>query len=119
MWTYAQTGTLFHNGRVGSGYSGNEIGLNNPLLQDVANVGPIPRGRWTIGEAVDHPRLGPVAMPLTPNIKTETFGRDGFWIHGDSVEFAGLEEASHGCIILSRSIREAINSDLDKDLNVV
>ena len=121
MWTYIQTsGVLSHNGQQdGSGYSGHGDGINNPAMQSVSNVGPIPQGQWTIGEAVNDPKLGPVAMPLTPNIGTDTFGRGGFFIHGDSIEFAGLEEASHGCIILSRTIREQINSDLDKDLQVV
>jgi Protein of unknown function (DUF2778) len=125
MWTYNQaSGSLSHQGQqVGSGYSGHDdgtmLGVNNPSLQNVPNVGPIPQGQWTIGEAVDHPTLGPVAMPLTPNIGTDTFGRGGFWVHGDSIEFAGLEEASHGCIIMPRTVRELINSDLDKDLEVV
>jgi hypothetical protein len=121
MWTYNQSnGALSHNGvQVGLGYSGHGDGVNNPAMQSVSNVGPIPQGQWTIGEGADNPQLGPLAMPLTPNIGTDTFGRGGFFIHGDSIEFAGQEEASHGCIILARVIREQINSDLDKDLEVV
>jgi hypothetical protein len=45
------------------------------------------------------------------------FGRDGFLIHGDSVEHPGT--ASHGCIIMSRAIREAIAQSDDHELNVV
>jgi type VI secretion system (T6SS) effector TldE1-like protein len=121
MWTYnSANGVLSHDGRqVGVGYSGHGPGVNNPAMQDVPNVGPIPQGRWEIGDAVDSPTLGPVAMPLTPNIGTETFGRGGFWCHGDAVEFAGLQEASHGCIILPRSVRVEISSDWDDDLEVV
>jgi hypothetical protein len=121
VWVYnSSNGALSHDGlQVGSGYSGHGDGVNNPALQSESNVGPIPQGQWSIGEAVDDPKLGPIAMPLTPNIGTETFGRGGFFIHGDSIEFAGLEEASHGCIILSRQIRLQINSDQDKELQVV
>jgi type VI secretion system (T6SS) effector TldE1-like protein len=121
MWTYVViTGTLNHlEVQVGRGYSGHGEGINNPTLGWESNVGPIPAGQWTVGEAVDHPRLGPVAMPLTPNIGTAMLGRGGFWIHGDSVEFADLEEASHGCIIFARSIRESISSDPDRDLTVI
>jgi hypothetical protein len=72
-----------------------------------------------MGEAVDHPKLGPVAIPLTPNEGTDAFGRGGFFCHGDSIEFAGLEEASHGCIILAMPIRELIAADPDKDLQVI
>src|ERR1035438_5538324 len=35
---------------------------------------------------------------LTPESGTNTFGREGFLIHGDSVQNPGT--ASHGCIIL-------------------
>jgi hypothetical protein len=121
MWIYDQaSGVLSHNGQqVGTGYSGHGPGVNNPALQSEPDVGPIPQGHWTISDAVDSPTLGPVAMPLMPNIGTETFGRGGFFIHGDSIEFAGLEEASHGCIILPRSTRVEISSDWDKDLEVV
>ena len=66
MWTYIQTsGVLSHNGQQdGSGYSGHGDGINNPAMQSVSNVGPIPQGQWTIGEGVNDPKLGPVAMPL-------------------------------------------------------
>jgi Protein of unknown function (DUF2778) len=121
MWVYDQSsGSLSHDGqKVGSGYSGHGDGVNNPAMQAISNVGPIPQGQWTIGDGVNNPKLGPLAMTLTPNIGTDTFGRGGFFIHGDSIDFAGLEEASHGCIIMGRAIREQINSDLDKDLQVV
>jgi hypothetical protein len=104
---------------AGYGYSGHGEGVNNPALESVPNVGPIPAGRWTIGAAEDNSRLGPVAMPLTPVDTDATFGRGGFFIHGDSVEFAGQEEASHGCIILARDVRELIAASGDTDLAVI
>lgn len=125
MWTYnSSNGSLSHDGiLVGTGYSGHDegddAGVNNPLLESVPNVGPIPRGLWSIEQAAPHPKLGPLALPLTPQEGTNTSGRGGFFIHGDAIEFAGLEEASHGCIILARDVRQQIVDSEDADLTVV
>ena len=45
-WTYSQTsGELDQDGnKVATGYSGAGIGKNNPVMQNVHNVGPIPQG---------------------------------------------------------------------------
>ena len=50
-WIYQQsTGYLALNTIfVGTGYSGNGAGLNNPGAQDQHNVGPLPQGMYTIG----------------------------------------------------------------------
>jgi hypothetical protein len=116
MWTYRQkTGALSHDGEAAAeGYSGHGEGLNNPAMQTTAMVGPIPEGVWSIGTAFDHPRLGPVAMHLSP-VKVATT-RSGFFIHGDNA--AMNHTGSDGCIILARSIREAINASADRDLTV-
>jgi hypothetical protein len=124
MWVYnSANGVLFHNGKwVGTGYSGHPPYVNDVAAQGFADQGPIPQGQWTIGDAVDSPQLGEIAMPLTPNIGTVVFNRSGFWIHGDSLEFPGLEEASHGCIVMPRTVRLQISGGsgyLDKDLEVV
>jgi hypothetical protein len=120
MWKYRQIdGAIRHDGPpMGYGYSGHPPYVNDPASERILNEGVIPRGSWTIGEAVDDPKLGPFAMPLTPYPGTTTFGRTAFYIHGDSVEFPGLEEASHGCIILSRPIRELIAASPDRYLEV-
>lgn len=120
-WTYNQaSGVLAHNGQqAGVGYSGHGDGVNATLLESVPNVGPIPRGQWAIGDAIDHPALGPVAMPLTPSLDTATYGRGGFFIHGDEIATAGQELASHGCIILPRAVRMMLSLSLDRDLEVV
>jgi hypothetical protein len=56
-------------------------------------------------------------MALIPKEGTDTFGRSGFLIHGDSVAMPGT--ASHGCIILSRDLREQISASGDNQLEVV
>lgn len=122
MWTYVQrSGHLLHNGElVGSGYSGFEQGKNDPAWQDVIGVGPIPSGYYTIGRptCVEVPGPhGPFVLPLTPDPKNEMHGRAGFLIHGDAILHAG--SASHGCIILQRTIRNTIAGSGDASLAVV
>jgi hypothetical protein len=118
-WTYKQiSGAILWNSELmGVGYSGIDDGLDNPSKQDVANVGPIPVGTYDIGPGFQHPSCGPLSMRLTPQPDTKTFGRAGFLIHGDNT--AMDHTASHGCIILARSIRQAINESDDKTLVVV
>jgi hypothetical protein len=121
MHTYHQASGVWEGptGKIlGTGYSGHPPNVNNPTAQDIADSGPIPAGVWTIGPAFDHPTKGPVVMSLSPHWDTEVYERSGFLIHGDSIEFAGAEEASHGCIILARSVRETINDSEDHQLQV-
>lgn len=100
------------------GYSGFGPGKNNPEMEHVPDVGPIPHGKWLIAdEPFDSPEHGPFCLRLTPAPGTETYGRDGFLIHGDSIEHPG--KASKGCICMSRVAREAINRGSDKELMVV
>jgi hypothetical protein len=56
-------------------------------------------------------------MALLPCDGTDTLGRAGFLIHGDSVKAPGT--ASHGCIILPRAIRDRIAVSEDTRLCVV
>jgi Protein of unknown function (DUF2778) len=120
MWTYAQkTGVLRQNSRpAGTGYSGYDNGKNNPAMQAVANIGPIPQGSWTIvGPPFNSSDHGPYVLRLEPDAATHTFGRCGFLMHGDSVEAQGC--ASRGCIILPRTVRELIWKSGDTALEVV
>ena len=120
MWTYAQkSGDLLQNGqRVATGYSGIDDGKNNPAMQAVANVGPIPQGDWTIeGPPVNTTTHGPFVLRLTPAAETNTFGRSGFLMHGDSIESPG--SASHGCVIMPRVVREQVWNSGDTDLEVI
>jgi hypothetical protein len=103
--------------RVAIGYSGKGEGKNNPDMQDVHNVGPLPKGKYTICAPVDTVTHGPYVLRLDPDADNEMFGRAGFLIHGDSVVHPGT--ASEGCIILGRSIREKIWTGGDHNLEVI
>jgi hypothetical protein len=119
-WTYAQkTGELQKDGKpLATGYSGTGTGKNNPEMQTVHNVGPIPEGDWKIvGPPVNTVEHGPFVLKLEPAAETQTFGRGGFLVHGDSKESPGC--ASHGCVILPRAVRELVWNSGDRDLEVV
>ena len=120
MWTYAQkTGELLQDSQhVANGYSGCDNGKNNPDTQAVHDLGPIPQGEWTIvGPPVNTAAHGPYVLTLEPAAATNTFGRGGFLMHGDSIESPG--SASHGCIIMPRAVREQVWNSGDRDLQVV
>jgi hypothetical protein len=88
-------------------YSGHGPGLNNPDMETVHNVGPIPAGLWLIGDPLNPPdKLGPLAMPLTPAPGTDPKGRVALFIHGDKP--AMNHTASDGCVILPRTVRAAV-----------
>jgi len=119
-WTYAQkTGELQQDGKpVATGYSGAGPGKNNPAMQTVHNVGPIPQGDWTIaGPPVKTAEHGPYVLTLKPSADTATFGRSGFLMHGDSKESPGC--ASQGCVVLPRLVREEVWQSGDRNLEVV
>jgi len=101
-----------------TGYSGIGLGLNNPDMQYIPHVGPCPQGLWYIGPPFDSPDHGPFCMRLTPDSLTDTYGRDGFLLHGDSIENAGKHLASEGCIILPRFIRNLVATSGDIRLTV-
>lgn len=117
-WRWDQSaGTLSHDGAiVAHGYSGHELGRNNPAMQAAGGVGPIPAGRWRIVRLYDSAHVGPAALELAPEPGTQTFGRSAFRIHGDSIAHPG--QASHGCIILPRPVRLAIWRSGDRALEV-
>lgn len=119
MWTWDQSaGTMSLDGEMrGHGYAGNGLGKNNPEAQGIQGVGPVPCGLWAIGAPRLSANTGPYTMDLTPAPGTDTLGRSAFRIHGDSINHPGT--ASHGCIILSRVMREAIWNSSDHELTVV
>ena len=122
MWRYSQSGKLLQQcagewKEISQGYSGFGAGKNAPDLQNVPNVGPIPRGLWFILFPRNTDTHGPYVLPLMPAPSTETYGRRGFLIHGDSIHAPGA--ASHGCIILPRKVREQIWTSGDHQIEVV
>lgn len=108
-WYYDQlSGKIFHNDIfVGVGYSGAgrdaDSGRNNPDLEGVRSTGPVPTGEYAIGPAYHHPTKGALCMRLTP-IGHDALGRSGFLIHGNNAQ----NDASQGCIIADRTIRNRI-----------
>lgn len=103
--------------RLGKGYAGHPPFVNDPAAQALVSRGPIPRGKYRVGRPFRHNRLGPAASFLEPFSDNEMFGRSGFFIHGDNS--FGDQSASHGCIILKRSVREEIAKHLPIVLVVV
>jgi RHS repeat-associated protein len=123
-WVYSQsTGRLTHvnaNGNatpVATGYSGRGEGLNNPAMQNVRDMGPVPQGTWEIGQPFNSDNVGPYALPLTPLPGTETYGRDLFRMHGDNA--AMNQSASKGCPIFPRHVRERVANSGDNIFRVV
>ena len=120
MWTYRQSdGELSHDGTVvGTGYAGMPPdGKNNPDAQEIHDVGPLPRGTYTILESRMDPKLGPCAMQLAPDPDNEMFGRSGFFMHADSAAHPG--RASEGCIVLSMKLLGLVSVSQDRRLEVV
>src|SRR5881394_3675444 len=97
-WTYKQsTGELLLDGtHVTTGYSGHAEGRNNPEMEGTPDVGPLPRGFYTIGVPFDTTTHGPHVMRLTPDAGQDEHGRSGFLMHGDNAQ----HDASLGCIIM-------------------
>lgn len=124
-WTYEQsTGRLCNaEGQcVAIGYAGgncgkNPEGKNNPAMQNVVCVGPLPQGIYTAGTPVKHLHLGPYAVPLIPHPGNEMHGRSAFYMHGDRIRDPG--NASEGCIIMPRTTRVQYATSTDTTLHVV
>ncbi len=106
-FTYIQsTGAILENGvMIGRGYSGHGDGLNNPAMEAVRNVGPIPAGFYRIGPSEDRSAdgKGTNVMTLTPTNGNTAHQRSGFLCHGDNK--AMNHTASDGCIIAALPIR--------------
>lgn len=115
-WRYHQgTGRLERGGvTVATGYSGAGNGRNNPGMESMQSIGPIPRGNYRIETPRDSAQTGPHVMPLTP-VGHNALGRTSFQIHGDNA----TNDASTGCIILPRSVRDTISLSGDNELEVV
>ncbi len=120
MWIYGQaTGALVAgSARIlvaeATGYAGNGPCRNEPSAQAIKNHGPIPRGLYTLDSVADSLHTGPFTITLTPDKRNVMHGRAAFRIHGDDQE----HDASDGCIILPRGVREKIWNSGDRVLLV-
>jgi hypothetical protein len=120
VWVYRQTsGKVMtpEGATLATGYSGAGAGKNQHAYETVENVGPIPCGRYVMQPPINSDEHGPFAIPLTPDISTEMFGRHDFMIHGDSIPHSGF--ASEGCVILGRLARQEMWNSSDHLLEVV
>jgi RHS repeat-associated protein len=85
-----------------NGYAGNGPGKNNPAMQGVSFVGPLPRGNYMMGGAGNSPNTGPLTIPLSFIGGDEPFpsNRDpnSMRIHGDR-KGKPPGNASEGCIV--------------------
>jgi len=129
MWTYdTKTGKLAHNGvYVSTGWAGHNVkdgvqGKNNPDAVSVKGIGPLPPGKYIIGDPYDSPHTGPYTLPLTPDPSNTMYDRDGFKMHGFQVGTDPNDPynpSSDGCIIQARGTRNQVGASPDKDLEVV
>jgi hypothetical protein len=114
-YTYEQsTGNMIDpdGSVVATGYAGgncgqNPEGKNNPEMQGVKSIGPLPEGWYDLGEPVEHSHLGAYAIPLIPDPANDMLGRGDFYLHGDTTPSGN---ASEGCIIMPRAIRESVKA---------
>ncbi len=85
---------------AGSGFPGADH-----THQDKKNIGPIPEGEWSINprefsggwlkDMVRDPGWGKWRAPIHPEADTVTYGRDGFFLHGENRE---NRPGSAGCV---------------------
>lgn len=120
MWKFIQsTGEMIApDGEVFNGYAGNGPGLNNPAMQNVPKVGPLPVGQYTIGELESsHGHLGTNVAALIQSEANDMFGRSAFYIHGRK----GPDDmdASEGCIVMDHDDRMKVLTSADRQLVVV
>lgn len=120
--TYSQTTGKMTDAEgvvVAVGWAGHGEGKNNPAWQHVRNVGPLPQGLYRVDPWEDqHPGLGPMVAHLTM-VDGESYGRDGFYIHGPAQDPAKYGEESHGCIVIPRVHRLVVKGLLPAYIEVV
>lgn len=121
--TFSQsTGVMrLSDGRIANCYAGHGDGKNNPFMQGVKNIGPLPQGCYKAITKIEDSHLGPYALHLDPDEATRAeiiiLGRDpdSFFCHGDSISHPG--DASDGCICAMIQVRQFIWLE-DKDIRV-
>lgn len=124
MWVFeSSTGKMFDSlsSVVATGYAGgnegkNPEGKNNPTMEREPFIGPLPVGIYEMKTPIPKSHLGPFAIPLEPNPTNEMYGRGHFYLHGDTTPSGN---ASEGCIIMPRAIREKMWASADHVVMVV
>jgi len=100
----------------GNGYAGYGHGKNDPDMQNVGYVGPLPRGDYRMGPTLDRKKTGPMTIMLMYIGGAEPFptnrAKDMFRIHGDSKKHPG--DASEGCIVQGGDVRKKITNGCGK-----
>lgn len=126
-WIFKQsTGQIFdpNNVQVDLAWSGYGEYRNRPEFQDKKHIGPLPRGKYIIGKAFHHPKLGKLTMVLTPFPENEMYGRSEMCVHGYSKDNPKTQVnetllSSHGCVVTEYEIRKMIDESDDKILEVI
>ena len=103
------------------GYSGRGEGKNNPRLQDVRDVGPIPEGFWTMKSVQQTPTQVSIWLEPYPGSPVFNFDRDpmSFLIHGDYKDPKKKGKASKGCPIFDKEYRDKIAEQLGETFIVI
>ena len=115
-FVYAPSGAKVWTGYAGGNCGKNPEGKNNPLMCMVPDVGPLPPAVYTMAEVVEGSHLGPFAIRLVPAPNAIMMGRSEFFIHGDTTPSG---DASSGCIIAARFIRNQMWNGGDHTITVV
>jgi hypothetical protein len=110
-WTRAD-GSL-----IGIGWAGQGEGKNNPDMDNVPKIGPLPAGFYTILDPHDSPATGKYTMNLVPDSSNDMKGRSLFRIHGASASHP--ETSSEGCIVQPHDARLAGWNEGDHQLEVL
>ena len=110
------------------GWAGNHLGKNNPEMENVHCVGPLPQGkyklRWidentaNMTDQAHMRKLGTLIAELIPDSSNNMFGRSDFFFHGPSKDLAKYGQESEGCIVAQRLDRLIVKNSLDLDLEV-
>ncbi len=89
-------------------YSGSGAGRNNPAMQGVKNVGPVPQGEWNVSgvQQTLHEKAHSNVLRLQPAPGTNTYNRSDILVHGDN----DTGTASKGCIIAPRQTRAVLQN---------
>lgn len=109
------SGVFVSRGYAGGNKGKNPEGINNPAMQCVKDIGPLPVGFYTFGVPVVKSHLGPYAIPLIPDAANIMCGRGDFYCHGDTTPSGN---ASEGCIIMPRTVRNAMWASVDHTIQV-